>query len=65
MRVAVDVASVAEETRPCDWSWRIAQGIGTAGIAVALIAIGLGYAFGGRGRTWLRVIVGVDRKSVV
>lgn len=36
----------------------LAQGIGTAGIAVALIAIGLGYAFGGRGRAWLRVVVG-------
>ncbi|MFW0772048.1 hypothetical protein ACLRGI_02630 [Paenarthrobacter nitroguajacolicus] len=36
----------------------LAQGIGTAGIAVALIAIGLGYAFGGRGRPWLRVVVG-------
>ena len=37
----------------------LAQGIGTAGMAVALIAIGLGYAFGGRGRAWLRVVVGV------
>lgn len=36
----------------------LTRGIGTAGIAVALIAIGLGYALGGRGRTWLRVIVG-------
>ena len=37
----------------------LAQGIGTAGIGVALIAIGLGYSLGGRGRTWLRVVVGV------
>ncbi|MFB8147424.1 SRPBCC family protein [Microbacterium sp. NPDC057407] len=36
----------------------LAQGIGTAGMAVALIAIGLGYTFGGLGRAWLRVIVG-------
>ena len=36
----------------------LAQGIGTAGMAVALIAIGLGYAFGGRGRAWLRAVVG-------
>ncbi|KRB38931.1 hypothetical protein [Microbacterium sp. Root180] len=37
---------------------QLSQGIGTAGMAVALVAIGLGYAFGGR-RTWLRVVVGV------
>lgn len=37
----------------------LAQGIGTAGMAVALLAIGLGYAFGGRGRAWLRIVVGV------
>ncbi|WP_426321761.1 hypothetical protein [Microbacterium sp. E-13] len=37
----------------------LAQGIGTAGMAVALIAIGLGYSFGSQGRTWLRVLVGV------
>lgn len=36
----------------------LAQGIGTAGMAVSLIAIGLGYAFGGRGRTWLRAVIG-------
>lgn len=36
----------------------LAQGIGTAGMAVALIAIGLGYAFGGRGRGWLRAVIG-------
>ena len=36
----------------------LAQGIGTAGMAVALIAIGLGYTFGGR-RTWLRVVLGL------
>lgn len=36
----------------------LSQGIGTAGMAVALIAIGLGYAFGGR-RTWLRVVTGL------
>jgi len=36
----------------------LAQGIGTAGMAVSLLAIGLGYAFGGRGRAWLRVVVG-------
>jgi hypothetical protein len=36
----------------------LSQGIGTAGIAVSLIAIGLGYAFGGR-RIWLRVLLGV------
>lgn len=36
----------------------LAQGIGTAGMAVALIAIGLGYAFGGRGRAWLRAVIG-------
>lgn len=36
----------------------LSRGIGTAGMAVALIAIGLGYAFGGR-RTWLRVVLGV------
>jgi hypothetical protein len=37
----------------------MAEGIGTAGIAVALIAIGLGYSFGGRGRIWLRTLIGV------
>jgi hypothetical protein len=36
----------------------LAQGIGTAGMGVALIAIGLGYAFGGRERSWLRAAVG-------
>lgn len=36
----------------------LAQGIGTAGMAVALISIGLGYAFGGRRRVWLRLVVG-------
>lgn len=36
----------------------LAQGIGTAGMGVALIAIGLGYAFGGRGRAWLRAVIG-------
>ncbi|WP_342001500.1 hypothetical protein MRBLWH7_001886 [Microbacterium sp. LWH7-1.2] len=37
----------------------LSQGIGTAGMAVALIAIGLGYGLGGRGRTWRRVVIGV------
>ena len=37
----------------------LARGIGTAGMAVALIAIGLGYAFGGQGHTGLRVAAGV------
>ena len=37
----------------------LSQGIGTAGIGVAIIAIGIGYAFGGRGRTWLRSVIGV------
>lgn len=36
----------------------LAQGIGTAGMAVALIAVGLGYAFGGRGRAWRRAVIG-------
>ena len=38
---------------------RLAEGIGTAGMGVALIAIGLGYAIGGSRRRWLRVIIGV------
>ncbi|MDQ7879528.1 hypothetical protein Q9R08_16160 [Microbacterium sp. QXD-8] len=37
----------------------LAQGIGTAGMGVALIAIGLGYAVGSRRRPLLRVIIGV------
>lgn len=37
----------------------LAQGIGTAGIGVALIAIGLGYAVGGDRRPVLRGIIGV------
>jgi hypothetical protein len=37
----------------------LAQGIGTAGMAVSLIAIGLGYGVGGRGRTWLRAVIGL------
>ena len=37
----------------------LSQGIGTAGMAVALIAIGLGYAVGSTRRRWLRAIIGV------
>ena len=37
----------------------ISQGIGTAGIGVAIIVVGIGYAFGGRGRAWLRSVIGV------
>lgn len=37
----------------------LSQGIGTAGMGVAIVAIGLGYALGGRGRAWLRVVLGV------
>lgn len=37
----------------------LSQGIGTAGIGVALIAIGLGFAFGSVGRGWVRTAVGV------
>lgn len=37
----------------------LAQGIGTAGMAVALIAIGLGYAVGSSRSRWLRVVIGV------
>lgn len=37
----------------------LAQGIGTAGMAVALIAIGLGYAVGSSRRRWLRGVIGM------
>jgi hypothetical protein len=37
----------------------LSQGIGTAGIAVALLAIGLGFGLGERGRPWLRAVIGV------
>lgn len=37
----------------------LAEGIGTAGMAVALIAIGLGYAVGSSRRPWLRAAIGV------
>ncbi|HWH97429.1 MAG TPA: hypothetical protein VNS80_03600 [Pseudolysinimonas sp.] len=37
----------------------LAQGIGTAGMAVALIAIGLGYAAGSSRHPVLRVVIGV------
>lgn len=38
---------------------QLAQGIGTAGIGVALVAIGLGYAVGGSRRPWVRALIGV------
>jgi hypothetical protein len=37
----------------------LSQGIGTAGMGVAIIAIGLGFALGHRGRPWVRAVIGV------